>query len=249
MGVFWMSQRVAPPECVVAFNAFLAEFRPHFVRCTFGGKDLPFSGLDLASKLLWNSRVDALSIWLGVHGSDSIRNQFDGLISSFKNACVRLEEVGCRMRNVNEIDLSSPRAKAITSDYVGLLEIELACLSNFLGDLTSVFNWDWEIDEPLLSDSVAQDLFSSFLGDQSDSAIDRMGTSLRKTANIPVLKQLNAHAAGNTASKQSVCLTENDRDILQAMLELNATKINPQTAEHILKTAIFTGTTRERLRG
>ncbi len=79
---------------------------------------------------------------------------------------------------------------------------------------------------------VAQDLFSSFFGDQSDSAIDRMGTSLRKTANIPVLKQLNAHAAGKHGSKQSVCLTENDRDILQAMLELNATKINPQTAEH-----------------
>ncbi|MFO0013780.1 MAG: hypothetical protein ACK553_13640 [Planctomycetota bacterium] len=118
------------------------------VQFTFGGGSPPIRGMDVICKLL-TSRADALSMWLGIHASESVRREFDDLLARLKRECLRLERFHRWMCKVNEKDRNSARGLELIDGFTGLVEIELATVSNFMGNLGEVLDWDWNLKTQL----------------------------------------------------------------------------------------------------
>jgi hypothetical protein len=137
---------LSEPACIQSFNRFVRETGDSIMDWTFHGKEFPFTGMELAFKLM-DSSANSVSIWISANVGETVRARFDFRIKELEKSFLRVEMLKRRIAKIRPELRDSDRARDLREGCYGLIEIEFAGVYSFLNDLKKAFGWGKAIEK------------------------------------------------------------------------------------------------------
>ncbi len=134
------------PDCIKSFGRFIRETSDSIMSWTFGGKEFPFTGMELAFKLM-KSSANSVSIWISAYIGETVQADFDFRIKELEKSFLRVEMLKRRIAKIRPELRDSDRARDLREGCYGLIEIEFASVYSFLNDLKKAFGWGKAIEK------------------------------------------------------------------------------------------------------